>query len=100
MIKFKGEVMEKEKTYKEWIQEGKQYRGKKELLKHLDDGILSARQALLAKCYDCTGSYDGGTEDCEIPDCPLHPFMPYRKGGVRKGTRKGNPNLGKKRVKE
>jgi hypothetical protein len=39
---------------------------------------LTWKQAALAKCADCTGGYDGGKSDCEIPDCPLHGVMPYR----------------------
>ena len=31
-----------------------------------------------AKCYECMGFYDGGTEDCKIDLCPLYLRMPYR----------------------
>ena len=59
-------------------------RGKQELLIHLEGGRnLTAREALTAKCYECMGGYDEAT-DCLIPACSLHPWMPYREGGVRK----------------
>ena len=38
---------------------------------------LSLKQSILAKCCDCMGNYADGKIDCEIPDCPLYPFMPY-----------------------
>ena len=53
-------------------------RGKGELLKHLDGNRLTQRQAILAKCYDCMGYYADGKVSCEIPECPLFPFMRYR----------------------
>jgi hypothetical protein len=57
---------------------GTKARGKKELIAHLYGERLTARQAGLAKCYECMGAYaDGRGQDCEIPDCPLYPFMPY-----------------------
>jgi hypothetical protein len=39
---------------------------------------LSFKQACLAKCADCTNSFSDGREDCQIPTCPIYPFMPYR----------------------
>jgi Zn-finger protein len=38
---------------------------------------------IMAKCYDCTGFYKDGREDCNTPTCPLYPLMPYRTGGDR-----------------
>jgi len=40
--------------------------------------VLNTLPAILAKCYDCMGHYDGGPEDCKIQSCPLYRFMPYR----------------------
>ena len=54
--------------------------GRKELLNHLDGERLTIRQMVLAKCFDCMGYFADGKADCEIPDCPLYPLMPYRKG--------------------
>jgi len=64
-----------------WIREnGTTAQGKKEYVKYLENGQkLSHKQAILANCYQCLGFYVDGRHDCEIPDCPLYPFMPYRK---------------------
>jgi hypothetical protein len=59
-------------------------RGKSELLRHLEGGKeLTMREAVQAKCYDCNCGYDE-VDDCGILTCPLHDFMPYKKGGPRK----------------
>jgi len=64
----------------EWIkQHGKRAKGKKELIKYLEGGKLTYKQAVQAKCCECMGSFIDGLADCEIPDCPLYGFMPYRK---------------------
>lgn len=63
------------------------FQGKKEFIKHLNKERLTLRQATLAVCYDCSGFYSDGRKDCEVPDCPLWPFMPYRRGGTQKKTR-------------
>lgn len=60
-------------------------KGKKELLRHLEGGKpLTAREAITAKCYDCMGGYPEGAFDCNVPECPLHEFTPYREGGPRR----------------
>jgi hypothetical protein len=69
-------------------------RGKKELLRHLKDEEITCREAIIAKCYECMGGYDE-VGDCNVPKCPLYPWMPYRHGGPRKramseDTRKAN----------
>ena len=56
-------------------------RGRKELLNHLNGGRLTIRQMVLAKCFDCMGYFADGKVDCEMPDCPLYPLMPYRQKG-------------------
>jgi len=58
---------------------GKKAVGRRELLEYLNGGTISKKAAILAKCFDCCGYYDAGRIDCEIPDCPLYPFMPYGK---------------------
>jgi len=68
-------------------QHGKTARGRKELLKHLSGQKLTLKQAVLAHCYDCVGYYADGKQDCEMPDCPLHPFMPYNTNRIRKATK-------------
>ena len=61
-------------------------KGKNELLRHIEGGNkpLTLKEAITAKCYDCCCGYPEGAQDCGVPDCPLHDFMPYRDGGVRK----------------
>ena len=58
---------------------GIQAQGKNQLKKHLDGKTLTRGQALLAKCYECMSGYVDGRVDCEIPDCPLYQYMPYKK---------------------
>lgn len=50
------------------------------LLKHLSGTRLTQREAILAKCCDCMGYYYDGKASCEMPMCPLYPYMPYREG--------------------
>jgi|WetSurMetagenome_2_1015567.scaffolds.fasta_scaffold23149_2 hypothetical protein len=38
----------------------------------------SLKQAVLHKCHRCCGFYSDGRKDCEITECPLYFFMPYR----------------------
>jgi hypothetical protein len=52
--------------------------GKTNLLKHYSGDALTHKQAILAKCADCMGYYIDGRADCQTPECPLYPFMPYR----------------------
>lgn len=52
-------------------------RGRGELLKYLNGGRLSARQAAVAKCYDCMAYGADGRQDCGIETCALYPLMPY-----------------------
>ena len=54
------------------------HRGGKELKGYLSGKSLTRNQAIQAKCYDCMGRYDDGAEDCQIKECPLYSFMPYR----------------------
>ncbi len=70
---------------------GKTARGEKELLKHLSGQRLTLKQAILAHCYDCCGYFADGKVDCNMPHCPIHPFMSYnpnrlKKTGVRMMT--------------
>ncbi len=52
--------------------------GKRAIEKHAAGKRLTYKNAGLAKCYECMGGYVDGRFDCRIPDCPLHPSMPYR----------------------
>jgi hypothetical protein len=68
-------------------------KGSSALKKHLKGERLTQRNAIEAKCCDCVGNYLDGREDCGVIECPLHPWMPYRKGRVRpKKSRKPRTN--------
>lgn len=68
-----------------WIKKhGKKAKGKKEYIEYLETGKkLPPKKAILANCYQCMGCYDSGKVDCEIVDCVLYPYQPYRKGIVK-----------------
>jgi hypothetical protein len=57
-------------------------KGRTNLIKYLEDKRLTQRQAILAKCCDCTGYHADGRIDCAMPDCPLYPYMPYKEKGA------------------
>lgn len=46
--------------------------------RHLSGQRLTPVEAIKANCYSCMGRYSDGKLDCNVPECPLHPFMPYR----------------------
>jgi len=52
-------------------------KGKQELLNHLNNEKLTLKQAVMAKCYDCSGYYQDGKVACTCKKCSLYPFMPY-----------------------
>jgi hypothetical protein len=52
--------------------------GKTKLLQYLNGERLSRGASLVAKCYECQGYYVDGRYDCEIPLCPLYPYMPFK----------------------
>ena len=69
----------------EWIEKhGTTARGKKEYLAFLRGENLTMKQRILANCFQCTGMYTDGREDCQMEECTLHVYMPYRKGGAMK----------------
>lgn len=61
-------------------------RGMKELRAFSNGKKLTLKQSVLAKCCECSCNYADGKLDCEIPECPLYPFMVY--GAVWKGREK------------
>ena len=72
-------------TSMEWIEkDGAAARGKREYLRFLRGQHLTMKQRVLANCYQCTGMYTDGREDCEIETCAFHVYMPYRKNGAVK----------------
>ena len=52
--------------------------GKTHLVKHPRGERLTQRQAILAKCADCTCCHVDGRLDCRMPHCSLYPFRPYK----------------------
>ena len=72
-------------TSMEWVEKnGTAARGKREYLAFLRGQHLTMKQRVLANCYQCTGMYTDGREDCEMETCAFHVHMPYRKNGVVK----------------
>lgn len=65
-------------TNYEKVAEGILAIGKTELLRYLDGKTLTREEAILAMCYDCTGYYAEGRQDCKQSQCPLYQYMPYR----------------------
>ena len=55
----------------------KKAKGRAHYERHHAGARLSPTQAILAKCYECTGFYSDGLDDCKMPRCPLYPYMPY-----------------------
>jgi hypothetical protein len=62
-------------------------RGKKELIKHLQSGRLTPKQAILAKCFDCLGYMVDGRQDCKMPSCSLYPFMVFNPSKGKRTSR-------------
>lgn len=60
--------------------------GRKNALLHVLGHKLPASAAISVKCWECCGHYIDGRADCEIPWCPLYPWMPY--GTMRKAKTK------------
>jgi Zn finger protein HypA/HybF involved in hydrogenase expression len=73
-----------EKIISDISRHGKTARGKKELIKHLEGGRLTLKQAMLAKCFDCTGYFADGKVDCKCPKCSLHPFMAFNENRLKR----------------
>lgn len=80
-----------EKTIADIKRYGKTARGQKELLKHLSGQKLTFKQAVFAKCYDCAGFFADGKVDCNMPKCPLHPFMTYNQKRIKRTVKKTMP---------
>lgn len=64
--------------------------GNKYLANHRQGLHLSAKQAIHAKCADCMCNYADGRQDCQLPKCPLYPFMPYNPAKRGLTASKGN----------
>jgi hypothetical protein len=68
-------------------QHGKTARGKKELIKYLAGGKLTPKQAIQAKCFDCTGYFADGRNDCRMTKCSLYPFMAFNSDKSKRTSR-------------
>ena len=53
------------------------FKGQKEYQQFKNGKRLSYKGAVLAKCYECMGFYDGGRQDCCGHSCPLYQYYPY-----------------------
>jgi hypothetical protein len=65
----------------------KKAKGRAEYLKHIKGERLTRGEAIRATCYECSGFYDAGLVDCEIPKCPLYRYMPYAEKASTKPIR-------------
>lgn len=57
---------------------GKAGKGKRLLLAYLRGEKLTRGQAMAAKCYECLGYCVDGMKDCEVQNCPMYPYRPYK----------------------
>jgi len=80
-----------EKNFSDIKRHGKTAKGKQELIKHLEGGRLTLKQAVNAYCYLCMGYYADGKVDCTMPHCSLHPFMAYNPNREKRTTKKNMP---------
>jgi len=51
--------------------------GKHELMKYLEGGRLTRKEAMLSKCFECCNGYADGRVDCQVESCPIYGFMPF-----------------------
>ena len=65
-------------------------RGKKELIKHLEGGKITRKQAMLAKCYDCDGMGDSGK--CDIETCPMYHYSQFKSHSSTISTARSEKN--------
>jgi hypothetical protein len=49
--------------------------GKNALLRYLKRESIHRSAAIKAKCFECCGYYGDGRVNCNIPTCPLYPFI-------------------------
>ena len=61
--------------------------GKRELLKYLEGGRLTRKEAMLSKCYECCNGYADGKVDCGVESCPLYPYMPFSAHKITSGRK-------------
>ena len=69
---------------------GKCRSGRSELIKYLEGNRITRSQAIKAKCFDCNGM--GEQDECDIEECSLYPYSPYKIAGIRAGVPVGGKN--------
>jgi hypothetical protein len=79
-----GRIRASDKRIEDIIKNGKKAKGRSELLKYYKGERLQSKQAILAKCFECSCGYADGLLDCALSGCPLYPLMPYRRRDVSK----------------
>jgi len=52
--------------------------GRPALKRYSEGQRITRGEALKAMCYTCMGGYADGARDCEVHECPLYLYMPYR----------------------
>ena len=88
MGRSRGVIMNRDKKIREVEIHGKHVQGKNEYLKFLRGEQITRREAMLAKCYECTCYYDDTERDCLIPDCPMYPYHPYANAKAKEQAKK------------
>jgi hypothetical protein len=79
--------------YKKTVEKWRPSSGKNAILKILDGKVPTLKQAIMAKCADCTCGYADGLNDCEDIFCSLYFFMPFGKGKkISPKTQRNNAN--------
>jgi hypothetical protein len=64
---------------------GKPAQGKDELTRHLQGRKITRKEAMRAHCYMCMGYFSDGRFNCEMPHCPIYPWMPYSRIRTEEG---------------
>jgi len=82
-------------TILESAKSGKSRKGKTDYLNYLKGKIITQRQVIRAKCYDCDGM--GETGECSIETCALLPFSPYNITG-KHFPKKKTSMVGKRKI--
>ncbi len=63
---------------KENVVDSPKTKGRRLYLEYLDDKKLTPLNSIIANCFECCNGYLDGRMDCELADCPLYRYMPYR----------------------
>lgn len=75
-------------------------RGRTLYLKYLNGEQLTASQSIIAGCFCCMNGHIDGRLDCEIPQCPMYSWMPYRKKEIAPRKKKVITEEHKKKMKD